>query len=416
MSLINFLRYGPSHPSFNDFHANTSLRRLEVIPNPYATSHEAISTQPSNFSMDRSVFHVNRDNERLFTVNFAALDAACQTWEKFRIKATYIRDGSAFLSLASLGTLYWKYIPGNSWRSPFNLIMAVAASALAGVALVAQYRKSEIPSVLAKFPSVNTLAQQICDFRNYLLNAASNRVDNPFEILNPNLESGVFEFFTQDELSYLFTDVLFVENGKLTPAALYLSFPTPIKTDTNCFEGQLIEAYNAFRKEVDFNKMQEEVESLYQAWARTALPSNLSLFLEPGNIPGGGGNEMLHLFSQCYREKMPVYCEPSVDQYYAAFGAVCLNIGSKLRISNQAALDYLHTQASADFKDVLYGPDFVQNFEDVVAAMNLRLEDKNAQEWLKERFNTLNEGHFKKMVMASLDLNEQHESSSSEDE
>lgn len=407
MSFVNFLLHGPSHPSFNHFYDDTQLQPLSITPLADTRSSYDVANEHTSYRLTgRAEFVVKGHYDRFFYVKCVSLEAAQQTWEKFNITTTWIRNGSAFLSLASLGAIYWKPLPGNYGR----IITGVAGAALAGIAFLAHYRKSEIPSMLASFPSIRPIAEQICNFRNYLLRSDSYLVDNPLEMLAPNLRHQLQDFFTQNELYHLLTNVLFVQNRNLSAAQLYLGFSNLTADDPTTEQGSLIQAYAEFRRNLDFSEMQENVESGYHAWVDAYVKGQISPIQDPENFSDANDKEMADLFNRCYLAEMENYWIPDEDEYFNAFGVVCANIATELKSDTDATKNYLNWGALTDFKNALYGPSFVQHFRDVVEAMNKELKkEEKAAEWLQKQFEGLEDGTIKSFLLESLQEPEESE-------
>lgn len=272
MSFVNFLRYGPSHSSFAMFHADVALQKLQInsLDNGQGAQGE-VSTYTLN---QGDTFEVSASDQTKLVVNCNTLEAARKVWEEFNTKATFLRNVSGFLSLVSLGSLYWR----NGWHTPFNLIMGVATGALAGAAVWAHHRKSE----LQPFSMLVVAAISSILFRNH----------KKLLMISLVIESGVFmlllgnaktdqEIRRQRSVDHLLKSLT---NGLMrewrykacsiynmvhfTPAECYKQVRERIKTATKVYDGE--ETLYSWTN----NVVTQPIKNIFQNGVYTSLREN----------------------------------------------------------------------------------------------------------------------------------------------
>ncbi len=430
MSFITFLRHGPSHPSLYDIQPQGCADRLFTkSENDQRTftqiyhSNDSLTFGTDSFSIKTS------EGVQLVACSYVPFSSARRTWDNFILLSTWVRNGTAGLTLASVGALCWKRLSGHAMRTPLNLITGIATTIFAASALLAHYRRSEAISQSGRIPPITEIADGIAKFRQTLFKTAFSDKDSPFVNLPYYLHSQTSKFFTEDEKCYLLTYIFFTKSIKDRYETLYRALPTfeandALTDQTELTNGSALfqprldynqieelrdqtefkHAYAKFRAKLDFEQMQEECEDYYKDWVANNITFLLRDCLDSDTFNNADDKIMAQLFEDSYEEEMKDCWKPKDDQYLKAFGIVCGYVKDGLYVRTRRATEYLNEAAYTDFQKALYGPGFVQHFRKIVARMNESLVDEDAADWLKTQFTDLNARTGKELLLQSITL------------
>src|SRR3569832_176814 len=227
---------------------------------------DKVSHSKSAYSLDEThLIHIHQDGKKLLTVDSDGLRMLYDTCDKIKGHLATIRNVSGLVSLLSLGAFSWKYVRGNSWKTPLNLINIIVAGALAAVALWAQYKKSELSRAQVAYPT--KYAEAICQFRNYWLDN-----NNTLPDFNKNLvgipdranKMDIQFMFNSHEFVYLLHQAFTTKNYP-KPESFFAFFTNP-ESNLQTFEGKFVNEYRKFVQTFMSDQAREELVKGYQEW------------------------------------------------------------------------------------------------------------------------------------------------------
>jgi hypothetical protein len=383
MSFINFLLQGPKSPLFEHMQYGYQLQNITVERGNDDRSHQLIATQNESLSFPNS-FTCALGSKLLITINFSSLIETEKVWKSFLTQSIWTRNASILITLGCLGHLYWKHISKQSLLTPFSLMTGVAAAALVYIATMAHMRACSISSGEFYIPDVNRSDPahgfEIISFRERMLHPNQNNTDVLVDRLPIALRTRISDFFTDTEILYLFTNVLFqydfIQNN--LKILYYLTCERFLSLKEGAApEKELVKAYAQFRSKVDFESLKNSEEPNYSKNVKDLIESTMVSLFNQKNYGDPTGKKFASLITKYYNLKSS--WELNDEIYFSAFRDVCTSIATQT--SAAARLNYIQQDAETDFISSLFNKGVEDHFKHILLIAGSKMPDKERSEF-----------------------------------